>query len=384
MKQRTAFLIALLLVACLIALTAVLARLETGPHSKNALIATSSTTTAPISGQDFSRIPEPTRELPEELKNARQFDGRYGYQSYGDDFGNTYVMVFQAKSPLWDCDVYFVSGDTITSLSRARAKLFSCMDIYTDGYGAWYLVDPGYVGMKGDTLVYRLQKDKVHKIYGLENLRGLDLYFDTKTSEWYGKWAQAGATREDMSTQVWHKINFPTLEGDIRPPTNTDEETVIENQVPPIPASVQDTNESPAVIISETEIVTPEIEDTEAEPVIPIAADYISSVAWPPFITRTPFTGSASMECTGDTNSLRTINTTEYCISTSAEGAAGSQYRSYTYRTNTLTEQVTATFVLRFPNCENYDEPKRSDCLQEQSIFDIDTLVDTEVRAALE
>lgn len=216
-----------LLIALLLIVFYLLFRTDT--NSNITLLATSSTTTAPISGQDYFELSKPILELPDELKEAQQFAGRYGYTSYGDDFGNTYVQVFHSKSPIWSCDLYFVSSNnTITPLSQARAKLANCLDIYTDGYGTWFAVDPGYVGIRGATRVYRLQQDKVFKILGLEELRGLNLYFDTKTNQWFGRWALAGTTKEDVSTQVWHTIDLPKLPSDAPYPTVEDTSTSTE------------------------------------------------------------------------------------------------------------------------------------------------------------
>lgn len=350
-----------------------------------ALVATSSTTTAPISSQDYFRLPEPVRELPENIRDARQLQGRYGYHSYGDDYGNTYAQVFHAREPLWNCDLYYISGDTITSLPRARAKLAGCLDIYTDGHGTWYAVDPGYVGMRGDTRVYRLQRDKVVKIRGLEELRGLELYFDPKSKQWYGRWALAGATKDDVSTPVWHTINFPTLEGDVPLPVNTSVPTTTNQAPPTLPtrAPTQQPTQKPPVPAPPSTTTTEETVPEDTPPPSPFPATFISSVTWPPVIATSTKTDSlAALDCQDEASTLRTIAGSEYCVTFTTEGAAGSEYRSYTYETLTLTEHISASFVLRFPNCENFDEPERSTCKDEQATGDIDTLVHELIAAA--
>ncbi len=100
-----------------------------------------------------------------------------------------------------------------------------------------------------------------------------------------------------------------------------------------------------------------------------------STEGWPPLVTAltrafscTP-SGSV-IEGTGRTIE-RTIHGKHYCVTTRNEGAAGSTYTTYTYRTNT-TQTV---FTLRFSQCENYDDPEKSVCKKEQSLFNPDMII---------
>jgi hypothetical protein len=72
----------------------------------------------------------------------------------------------------------------------------------------------------------------------------------------------------------------------------------------------------------------------------------------------------------------KTINGSNYCVATSAEGAAGSTYTSYEYTAAKGDVLTKVSFILRTPQCMNYDEPKRSECQAEQSTFDVDALAD--------
>ncbi|MDP3958403.1 MAG: hypothetical protein Q8Q36_03005 [bacterium] len=56
--------------------------------------------------------------------------------------------------------------------------------------------------------------------------------------------------------------------------------------------------------------------------------------------------------------------------------AAGSMYVQYAYAFEKNGETAIFTFSLRFPQCGNYDEPKRSECEGEREAFDIDGIVE--------
>lgn len=109
---------------------------------------------------------------------------------------------------------------------------------------------------------------------------------------------------------------------------------------------------------------------------------YVSGVEWPPIIERTANTYSCSEgPITAADGPLketvrRMVEDREYCITTMDEGAAGSLYRTYEYAFEFGGVAHRAMFTLRFPQCENYDEPQRSLCSNEQQTFDIDGLMD--------
>ncbi len=79
---------------------------------------------------------------------------------------------------------------------------------------------------------------------------------------------------------------------------------------------------------------------------------------------------------------LREINGTEYCIKAISEGAAGSVYTAYTYTASARQKMISLSFVARYPNCSNYDEPRRSACDNERKSFSLDQAVDQEIRRA--
>lgn len=108
-------------------------------------------------------------------------------------------------------------------------------------------------------------------------------------------------------------------------------------------------------------------------------SEYIEFVDWPPQIglADEPFSCSEVGEVTarsGETTS-RTIDGQEYCVTVQDEGAAGSTYHQYTYRTEQDGETLSLTFSTRQPQCGNYPEGQRAECEREQEI-DIDGLVE--------
>ncbi|HYD93259.1 MAG TPA: hypothetical protein VEB18_02270 [Candidatus Paceibacterota bacterium] len=89
---------------------------------------------------------------------------------------------------------------------------------------------------------------------------------------------------------------------------------------------------------------------------------YVSAVEWPPILTI-----GEEYACGGVENVRDGIT---YCRTMSAEGAAGSTYRTYEYGVGIYR----ITFTLRYPQCENYDEPRRTECIAAQSSVEEDAL----------
>lgn len=108
---------------------------------------------------------------------------------------------------------------------------------------------------------------------------------------------------------------------------------------------------------------------------------YISTVEWPPkaVVINGAFACSPTGTSVGPTGNvqLRTIGGHAYCVSESAEGAAGSTYTTYKYAFQKDQSVIELSFTLRFVQCLNYDKPKSDECLNEKAQADIDTLVDT-------
>ena len=111
-----------------------------------------------------------------------------------------------------------------------------------------------------------------------------------------------------------------------------------------------------------------------------LLANYISTVDWPPIVTITP--GSFSCVETMGTSSLpsrtlkRTVDNRVYCLEAMSEGAAGSTYTDYVYTTQKDDKIITVKFTLRYPQCDNYDDPAKTNCKNERESFDLDGLID--------
>jgi hypothetical protein len=109
---------------------------------------------------------------------------------------------------------------------------------------------------------------------------------------------------------------------------------------------------------------------------------YISAVEWPPLVERTVNEYSCTPGPITDadgplkTQERRVIGDREYCVTSSAEGAAGSTYRAYEYAFQFGNATYRVVFQLRYPQCLNYDEPQRGACTREQANYDVDALID--------
>lgn len=101
-------------------------------------------------------------------------------------------------------------------------------------------------------------------------------------------------------------------------------------------------------------------------------SEYIDTQSWPPKVT----VADGVFACAGDT---KEVNGHKYCVTSQIEGAAGSTYTTYTYLSGLETEHsiLTIEFTLRLVQCENYDEPKKTDCDNDQANnLNVDALVD--------
>jgi hypothetical protein len=111
-----------------------------------------------------------------------------------------------------------------------------------------------------------------------------------------------------------------------------------------------------------------------------LGADYASPVYWPPVVSSA--IGSFSCVETPGTASLpsrvikRMVDQRVYCVEAMSEGAAGSVYTDYTYSTERDGRIVKVNFTLRYPQCDNYDDPEKSDCRREREAFDLDATID--------
>ena len=112
-----------------------------------------------------------------------------------------------------------------------------------------------------------------------------------------------------------------------------------------------------------------------------LTTNYIFAQEWPPTIKvesgnfsciETPQEKSSMLEIT----SQRLVDNRIYCVNVKNEGAAGSVYSSYLYTTPLRGKLVLVSFVLRYPNCTNYDKEQSQACTSEREAFDLDSTVD--------
>jgi hypothetical protein len=90
---------------------------------------------------------------------------------------------------------------------------------------------------------------------------------------------------------------------------------------------------------------------------------------WPPKITST----AGAFTCS---DSQKTINNRLYCINIINEGAAGTTYTTFTYTTSLNNKLISINFTLGYPQCMNYDNPKQTECQNEEKTFNVDELAD--------
>jgi hypothetical protein len=113
---------------------------------------------------------------------------------------------------------------------------------------------------------------------------------------------------------------------------------------------------------------------------IQLPTKYITAQDWPPKVATTtgPFTCTNSgtvVTPTGMTKKI-TVGTREYCMTQQSEGAAGSTYNTYTYSTPAKNVAATLSFTLRMVQCDNYDDPQKTECKNERQAFNPDNLAD--------
>ncbi len=112
-----------------------------------------------------------------------------------------------------------------------------------------------------------------------------------------------------------------------------------------------------------------------------LGTKYIQTTTeWPPSVSLK----SGSYACSpsgaevmlGGQTQEKIIGGQTYCITKESEGAAGSTYTTYSYSFTLNGKVATLTFVLRYPQCANYEEPSKSECGAEENSFDVNTLAD--------
>lgn len=66
----------------------------------------------------------------------------------------------------------------------------------------------------------------------------------------------------------------------------------------------------------------------------------------------------------------------QYCLETISEGAAGSVYTKYSYYTLNEDDLIVIKFTAQYPQCYNYDDPEKTDCLAERESFSTNDIAD--------
>ena len=112
-----------------------------------------------------------------------------------------------------------------------------------------------------------------------------------------------------------------------------------------------------------------------------LSTTYIRPQQWPPQITVTSDVFSCKEGGLG-INGLpgmtiqKTMGKITYCMVSESEGAAGTIFTTYTYTFSKNSKLVKLEFILGYPQCDNYDEPNKTNCVNERQTFDLDTLID--------
>lgn len=113
-----------------------------------------------------------------------------------------------------------------------------------------------------------------------------------------------------------------------------------------------------------------------------LPTSFITASEWPPLVEEVAsnpvckegrVTGADGPE---KRTEKRMVDDREYCVTLSEGGAAGSMYRSYEYAFEFGGVPYRIAFTLRYPQCENYDEPQRGACTSEQATYNVDGLAD--------
>ncbi len=103
--------------------------------------------------------------------------------------------------------------------------------------------------------------------------------------------------------------------------------------------------------------------------------------SWPPTVTLATTTfscvqGQPTVNGLPTQKTKKVINGKIYCVETDNEGAAGTMYSTYTYTTLKNAKLVSLTFTVRYPQCDNYDDPNKTECKNERQNFNLDQVID--------
>ena len=106
---------------------------------------------------------------------------------------------------------------------------------------------------------------------------------------------------------------------------------------------------------------------------------YMHPVEWPPKVGvingSLICTESGSLITEAGITEKRIIASTTYCVNYRIEGAAGSTYTDYTYKTLKDNKVIVMTFSMQAVQCVNYDDPNKTECENERKTFNIDNII---------
>jgi len=108
---------------------------------------------------------------------------------------------------------------------------------------------------------------------------------------------------------------------------------------------------------------------------------YIFAQVWPPklqVIDNAAFScqeGGLGINGRPNMTIQKKIGNIVYCIDSTSEGTAGTFYTAYTYTFLKDNKLVKLSFTLAYPQCDNYNDPQKTECEQERQTFDLDTLI---------
>lgn len=118
-----------------------------------------------------------------------------------------------------------------------------------------------------------------------------------------------------------------------------------------------------------------------------LGTQYMDTNKWPPEVK----VNAGEYSCVqlqneegGPTETVlqQVIDGRTYCAKTTSEGAAGSIYKTYTYTTSKNGKLIAINFILRYTNCDVYnndtdlEQKQYKECNKEEESFDVDSLVD--------
>ena len=158
------------------------------------------------------------------------------------------------------------------------------------------------------------------------------------------------------------------------PPATTPSQPTMPATVPTTPNQPQTTPSAPATTSVDT-TGWKTYHDSQVTFKYPAALSTtylsLSQPQWPPSVSIT----KDAFSCT--TANQHTVGSRTYCVTRSDDGAAGSTYSTFTYKTSMNSSLVTMSFVIRYPECGNYgDGPKVQQCQTEENTFSVDQLAD--------